>query len=142
MIIIIYIAIILLFTVLLLWTWNNVKEFENIGQKIGYVAIGLIVLAVITLILFNVSKVGVQYPNEEIIGQIRKMALFVFIPINGLLSLPHIARIYTNLQDGTDEKQVKRKIIILGIVIIIAIIVEISYLKSFQNGIIQILNSK
>ena len=142
MIIIIYIAIILLFTVLLLWTWNNVKEFENIGQKIGYVAIGLIALAVITLILFNVSKVGVQYPNEEIIGQIRKMALFVFIPINGLLSLPHIARIYTNLQDGTDEKQVKRKIIILGIVIIIAIIVEISYLKSFQNGIIQILNSK
>lgn len=142
MLLIIYIAIILLFVVLLLWTWNNVKDFENMRQKISFIVIGLIVLWITTLILFNISKGGVQYTNEEILGQIRKIALLVFIPINGLISLPHIARIYTNFQDGTDEKKIKRKIIILGIVIVIAIIIEISYLKNFQNGIIQILNSK
>ena len=142
MIIIIYIAIILLFTLLLFWTWNNVKDFENIVQKISFIVIGLIAITIITLIIFTISKTGVQYPNEEMVGQIRKMALLVFIPINGLISLPHIARIYVNIQDGAEEEKTKRKIIILGIVIIVAIIVETVYLKSFQNGIIQILNSK
>ena len=142
MIIIIYIAIILLFTLLLFWTWNNVKDFENIVQKISFIVIGLIAITIITLIIFTISKTGVQYPNEEMVGQIRKMALLVFVPINGLISLPHIARIYINIQDGTEEEKTKRKMIILGIVIIVAIIVETVYLKSFQNGIIQILNSK
>ena len=142
MLLIIYMAIILLFMILLFWTWNNTKQFENIRQKILFIIIGFVVLSLITLILFNISKSGIQYPNDEILSQIRKIALLVFIPINGLISLPHIARIYVNLQDGTDEEKIKRKIIILGIVIIIAVIVEISYLKNFQNGIMQILNSK
>ena len=36
----------------------------------------------------------------------------------------------------------KKKIIILGIIFIVATIIEINYMKNFQKGIIQILNNK
>ena len=140
--ILIYLLIIVLFAVLLFWTWNNTKSFEQITQRISFIIIGLIILAIITLILFNISKAGINYPNTDIIGEIRKIALLIFIPINGYLSLPHIASIKTEIDEKEDEKNVKRRIIILLIVFIIAIIIETKYLKGFQNGIIQIIMNK
>ena len=132
----------MLFAVLLFWTWNNEKNFKENSDKIIFMIIGLIVLGIITLILFNISKSGIEYPNKEILNEVRKIALLIFIPINGYLSLPHIATLKYEIDEGTDDEKTKRKIIILGIVIIVAIIIEIVYLKDFQNGIINMLNAQ
>ena len=137
----IYIIIVVLFTVLLFWTWNNEKNFEKSSDKIIFMIIGLGILSIVTLIIFNISKSGIEYPNIDILKEVRKIALLIFIPINGYLSLPHIAGIKFEIDDGENDKKIKRKIIILSIVIIIAIIFEIIYLKDFQNGIINILNA-
>ena len=137
--IVIYFIIFVLFSVLILWTWNNAKEFKEIGTKIAFIIIGIIILGILTMILFNLSKRGVNYPNEEIVKEVRKMALLVFIPINGFISLPHIASLKSQV---IDDKKTKIKIAILVIVFIIAMIIETKYLKNFQNGIIAILNSK
>lgn len=141
--IVIYMIIILLFAVLLFWTWNNTRDFEKTEQRILFILIGIVILSILTLILFNISKIGVNYPNNDIMKEIRKISLLLFIPINGFLSLPHIASIKTAITLGkeTDEK-IKKKIIILGIIFIVGIIIETIYLKDFQNGIIQIVNSK
>lgn len=139
----IYMIIIILFAVLLFWTWNNCKDFEDTTQKIKFIIIGLIILSIVTLILFNVSKIGVNYQNKDIMKAVRKISLLLFIPINGFLSLPHIASLKTEINFGTnDDEKTKRKIIILGIIFILAIIIEIIYLKEFQNGIIQMINSR
>ncbi len=138
----IYLIIIILFIVLLSWTWNNVKIFETTAQKIFYVIVGLIILTIVTLIIFNISKGSVDYPNIEIMKQIRRIALLIFIPINGFLSMPHFASIFKEMGTGTNDQKTKKKTIILAIVIIISIIIEITYLKDFQNGIIKIINSK
>lgn len=139
--IIIYIVIFVLFSVLFLWTWNNEKSFEKTPTKIAFIAVGILVLSFITLLIFNFSKREVIYPNENMVNQIRNMVLLIFVPINGFFTLPYIASWSSDIISGKDEKS-KRKLIILGIVFIIAIIFEVNYLKSFQNGIIQILNSK
>lgn len=142
MIIVIYFVIIVLFAVLLLWTWNNTKEFDDSFQRIAFIIIGLIILSIISLILFNISKTGINYPNKEMIKEVRKMILLLFIPINGFLSLPHIASLKSEIMSGTNEdEKIKRKIIILSIIIIVATIIEVTYLKQLQNGIIDILNS-
>ena len=137
--IVIYIIIVVLFAVLLFWTWNNEKNFETNNEKIIFMIIGL---GIITLIIFNISKSGIEYPNKEILNEVRKIALLIFMPINGYLSLPHIANLKYEIDEGTDDEKTKRKIIILGIVIIVAIIIEIVYLKDFQNGIINMLNAQ
>ena len=141
--IIMYLMIIILFVVLLFWTWNNSKDFQENKAKIKFILIGLISLSMVTFILFNLSKIGIDYPNEDIMKEIRKIALLLFIPINGFLTLPHIASIKTEIQLGAkEEEKIKRKIILIAIVWIIAIIIETIYLKDFQKGIIQIINTK
>lgn len=140
--ILIYLIIIVLFGVLLFWTWNNTKDFGEDTKRIKFIVIGFIILSIITLILFNISKIGVNYESKDIMKEIRKISLLLFIPINGFLSLPHIASIKSEINLGSNDDKNKRKIIILGIIIIISTIVEITYLKDFQNGIIQIINSK
>lgn len=135
--------IIVLFVVLLFWTWNNSKDFQENKAKIKFILIGLILLSMVTFILFNLSKIGIDYPNEDIMKEIRKIALLLFIPINGFLTLPHIASIKTEIQLGAkEEEKIKRKIILIAIVWILAIIIETIYLKDFQKGIIQIINTK
>lgn len=137
----IYFIIVVLFIVLLFWTWNNSREFQENTDKIKFILIGLMVLSLITWIIFNLSKIGIQYPNEDIMKELRKISVLLFIPINGFLSLPHMASIKSELHQVTrDDEKIKRKIIILGIVFILAIIIEILYLNDFQNGIIEMLN--
>ena len=141
--ILIYLIIALLFIVLILWTWNNTKEFEQTSERIIFITIGTGIIAIVTLIYFAISKIGITYPKAEMIGQVRKIAVLVFTPINGFLSLPHIASLKMKIKMKSEEdSKSKKKIIILGIIFIVATIVEINYMKNFQNGIIQILNSK
>ena len=50
----IYFIIIILFTVLFLWVWNNTKDFEDNSKKIIFSIVGLIFLFIITFIIFNI----------------------------------------------------------------------------------------
>lgn len=139
--VIIYIVIAVLFGVLIAWTWNNSKSFQANNKKITFILVGLAILFIITFIIFSISGIGISYPNNEIMKQVRKIAILIFMPVNGFLSLPHIANIKAEVEKGNyEQEKLKRKIIIFGIVWLILIIFEIIYLKDFQNGIIQILN--
>lgn len=139
--VIIYIVIAVLFGVLIAWTWNNSKSFQTNNKKITFILVGLAILFIITFIIFSISRIGISYPNNEIMKQVRKIAILIFMPVNGFLSLPHIANIKAEVEKGNyEQEKLKRRIIIFGIVWLILIIFEIIYLKDFQNGIIQILN--
>lgn len=141
--ILIYFIIAVLFAVLIFWTWNNTKDFEETSKRVIFIVIGIMVVSVITLIYFTISKVGITYPKTEMVNQVRKMVVLLFTPINGYLSLPHIASLKMQIKLKTEENSnLKKKIIILGIVLVVATIIEISYMKDFQRGIIQMLNSK
>ncbi len=135
---VIYFIIIILFAVLFLWIWNNTKDFEDNLKKIKFVVIGIIALFIITFIIFNISKIGITYPNKEVLKQVRRISLLLCVPINGYLSLPHIAKILSDIKNNSvDDEKSKRRIIILTVITIIAIIFEIFYLKDFQKGIIE-----
>ena len=141
--ILIYFIIAVLFVVLILWTWNNTRDFEETSERIIFIVVGIILTVVVTLIYFTISKIGITYPKAEMVKMVRKMVVLLFAPINGFLSLPHIASLKMKIKlKIEDEEKLKKKIIILGIVFIVATIVEINYMKDFQNGIIQMLNSK
>ena len=139
----IYFLIIVLFTVLVMWTWNNVKDFENNTEKIKFIIIGLIILFICTIIIFAISKTGIKYPNDEVLKQVRCIAIFLCVPINGYISLPHIAKIKSEIYTNSiEEEKSKKRIIILVSIITIITILEIFYLKDFQRGIINNLVNK
>ena len=61
----IYLMIIILFLVLILWTCNNTKNFENKFQRVLYIVLGLAINSIIVAIIFNISKSGINYSNIE-----------------------------------------------------------------------------
>lgn len=139
----IYFIVFLLFVVHIVWTWNSTKEFEDQKIRIAYLLVGTLFIAMVTLIIFLVSKIGVSYPKKEMIGQVQKIVLLVFTPINGFVVLTQFSSVFQQIRSGMVskdkmEKKIKRLLIIFAILIII----ECIYFKNVQYGIIKIINSK
>lgn len=131
----IYLMIIILFIVLILWTCNNTKNFENNSSRILYVILGLITNFIIVFIIFNISKSKIDYVNVEIMKEIRKFILLIFTPLNGLLTMPLGANAIVGIKDGENKNKL---LLILSIVFVASIIFECFYFESVQKGILQI----
>ena len=139
----IYFIIFLLFVVYIVWTWNSTKEFEDQKIRIAYLIVGTLFIAMVTLIIFLVSKIGVNYPKKEMVGQVQKIVLLVFTPINGFVVLTQFSSVFQQIRSGMVSKEkMDKKIKTLLIVFTILIIIECIYFKNVQYGIIKIINSK
>ena len=139
----IYFIIFVLFVIYIVFLWNSTREFESLLMKFSFILIGTIFIAILTLILFWISKIGIQYPKKDMIGEVRKIVVFAFIPINGFIILTQAARLFTQAKSGMVSKEdMEKKIKRLIIIFIVLIIIEVVYFKSIQNGMIRIIQSK
>ena len=137
--IVIYVIAIAMWVLLCTWTWHSAKLLENNKTKLIYIAIGIAVLAIITIINFNISKSGVTYPNEKMIAPVRRMIMIIFTPVNGFFAMPYLALQIGKLNTNQiKEENFRKKIITLIIIFIVVLIIECSYFKNIQNGILGI----
>ena len=96
----IYFIIFVLFVIYIVFLWNSTREFESLLMKFSFILIGTIFIAILTLILFWISKIGIQYPKKEMIGEVRKIVIFESIHINGFVILIKAARLFTKAKSG------------------------------------------
>ena len=90
----------------------------------------------ITWIIYQITKVGVEYPNEEMKNSIQNILVAIFTGINGMIVMPQIGKMLDKINEDEMEKQeFTKKLIILMIVFVISIIIEIGYMKDTQQGI-------
>lgn len=140
---IIYFVIIIIIFAYIMWTWNSTRDFETITIRISYIVIGTAFVGLITLTLFLFSKIGIEYPKQEMVGEVRKIILLVFVPINGFITLPQVASLISRIKNGNISKEDSQKRIrTILIICIIAIIFECIYFKNIQTGIINLINAK
>ena len=59
-----------------------------------YTVIGLITIYIITLIIFQITKNGINYQNAQIQGNIRNVIVLIFTGINGIIIMPQVGNIY------------------------------------------------
>ena len=138
-----YFIITVLIVVYLIWVWNSTKDFETIVMRLSYLAVGTLFIIVLTLLLFGISSIGVNYPKQEMIGEVRKVILLTFVPLNGIIVLPQLASLFARVKSGMLSKdELAKKIRILAIIFIILVIIECIYFKNIQGGIIEIINSR
>ena len=100
----IIILTLIIYIVALLWTWRNLSEIDK-KNKVTFIIITLIVNCLITFILFNISKTGISYENEQMVGDIRNILVLVFTGFNFLITAPYIARILSRINEGSLEKE-------------------------------------
>ena len=135
--------IVVLFIIYIVCAWNSTKEFENTLMRISFILVGTLFITLLTLILFWISKIGVQYPKKEMIGEVRRIILLSFIPINGFVTLTQSASIFAQAKSGMVSKEdMQKKIKRLVIIFIILIVFEAIYFKNIQNGMIRIIQNK
>ena len=138
MIIIISIITIILFAVLGVYTWQRLGNIEK-KTKIIYIVLGLLIVAFITLILFNISSTNIDYEKIEMKNDIRKMLVLIFTPVNALFLMPSFAKILNEIKNDEIEKEkLKFRILKILIVFLIVLIIEYNYLVNTQIGILEI----
>ena len=107
------------------------------AKKIAFILIGILIIYVFTLILYNIASTNISYPNEEMQKTVSDTLILVFTSLNVLIFLPFIANVFDKiLEEEIEKKQAQKRILILAIIFIICIVVENGYIKSTQEGII------
>ena len=129
-----------MFLVLLGWTWSSLEDIEK-TKKIEYIIVGFVAVYIITIIIYQISKIGISYENREIMKAIQNILVLVFSIVNGYILLPYIFKKIVQIQnDEIDDKKFKKSIVILITVIIILTIIESNYLSNAQNETLQIID--
>lgn len=137
-IIIITIAI---YIILITWSWKSLGNIER-TKKIITIAIGIIAIYLITWFVFNISKQGIVYENEQIASSIGKVIISIFAGVNGLIIMPFIGKLLDKVNEDEIEKQVfSRKILIIVVIFLIILWLECGYMKDTQEGILKIYHS-
>lgn len=130
---------IVLFLVLIGWMWNSLGSIER-KTKIICMICGLVVVYVITFIIYNISKIGITYENQEAMKTVRTVFVILFTIVNGYIILPYIFRKLELINNGEMEKEkLIRNIIILLIIIVVLAIFEILYLENSQQTILNMM---
>lgn len=137
-IIIITIAI---YIILITWSWKSLGNIER-TKKIITIAIGIIAIYLITWFVFNISKQGIVYENEQIASSIGKVIISIFAGVNGLIIMPFIGKLLDKVNEDEIEKQVfSRKILIIVVIFLSILWLECGYMKDTQEGILKIYHS-
>ena len=127
---IIFLIITILYLALIAITTSNMKVFE-IKNKVVFIIIGLIINFIATLIVINIANISAK--NAEATSFIKNVDLFIFTAVNGIITMPTIAKYMNNYKMKIIEKSVfSRKILTIAITFIIVLVIEVSYIKGLK----------
>ena len=137
---VIMIVAILIFIISIVWVWHNLGNIER-PRKIAFIIIGLAIIYLITLIIYDFSNPDIIYPSQEIEKYVSNVLIMIFTGLNSLILLPFIANLFDKiLEEEIEKDQVKKRLIIILVIFVICIFIEKGYLKDTQEGIINIYN--
>ena len=132
--------IIAIYVLLIAWVWNNLGAIDK-KKKILIILIGTVIVYLITLIIFNISKSGINYENKLMAKDVRRILVTMFTGLNSLLILPFTAKIIERIYENQiEQKEVSKKLSIILIIFIICMFFECGYMKDIQKGILDMAN--
>lgn len=116
--------------------YTNTYAFEK-QQKIKFILFGFIVMLIVTIIIVTISSVGISVENKSYLNTTKLTSILLFAPINSVFILPYIGNVFNKYkQKVLKDENVKKRMILLTIFIVIGIILEIGYIKSFEIGLL------
>ena len=129
-----------MFLILISWTWHNLGDIEKIKKIITMIVL-FVLIYIVTLIVFNISKSDILYNSKEAMENVKKILVLLFTMVNGLIIMPFIAKILNKIScNDIDYEDAKKSFLVIFILFIIVIIFECGYLKDIQNGILNVYN--
>ena len=137
--------IILLF-ILILNIVSIVLMYYSLGdlgkkEKLIYIVVGTAIMYIITSIVYWFSTRGIEV--TEVSERGKDLITFLFVPINGIIMLPLLAKSYSKLKYGNLDKNVfLKRGIVLAVILLIVLIIECIYFKNVQQEVVNMLNAQ
>lgn len=136
----IILIMIIIYLVVLAWTWNNLEDLEK-HKKIIIIGIGLLIVFIITNIIFAISKAGINYQNAEIQKDVGNIMIALFTGVNALI-LPLLFKNILKMRNGEMEETIFKTKMGVGVIVFLLIMcLECGYIKDIQKGILEIYNT-
>ena len=133
----IIVVTIIVYMILLGWTWSTLGDLDKI-RKIIIIFFEVLIMYVITLIIFGISENGLVYTSKDAQNDIRNVMVIIFTGINSLIVIPYINKQIIKLKEKEIEKEnLIKKSIILCVIFVIFLVIECGYMKDTQKGIIK-----
>ena len=118
---------IIFFIILGISIYNGLNGID-LKKKIIIFIFEIIVCLIFTMILFNISSLGIEYPNSQSREIALKILVTIFTPMNGIILLPNITRLINESQNGEiDKEECARKLKKTLIIFILLVIMEFVY---------------
>lgn len=131
------IALIFLNIFSILMSLKMLKGFEK-AKIIISIALGEIILFTICNIIYALTSGGIP---QDVHQASRFMIIFTMLPINMMVVFCPIASLINKrFFDEISEEDLKKKIIVVGIIALAILVFEMFYIKNIQLGIINIVN--
>ncbi|MCI8482103.1 MAG: hypothetical protein HFJ27_03315 [Clostridia bacterium] len=134
--IIIGIISIVIYIVAILMVVTNTYEFEK-EKKIKFIIIGGITILLATWLIVMISSSAIKIDNHNVLSITKMTSILIFAPLNTMAILPYLGNVLNKYkQKRLEEKQVEKRIIILVCILVIMMIIEVSYIKDFEIGLL------
>lgn len=135
MVIILLISIIV-YIVASVMIYANTYAFEK-EQRIKLILFGFIIMLIVTIIIVTISSLGINVEDKSYLNTTKITSILLFAPINSVFILPYIGNVFNKYkQKRLTDENVRKRMILFTIFIVIGIILEIGYIKSFEIGLL------
>lgn len=130
--------LILLFVVILnvlcIYLMYRFLKNTNKKEKFIFIAAGVAVMYILTLFAHWISTHGLEEIYTS--GTAKDLVIFLFVPINGLIILPAFANSYYSYkQNKLNSNTLIKRISVLLIPLVIALVLECIFLKNVQVAV-------
>lgn len=128
---------IVIYAVGLATVYHSISAFEK-NRKIKFMAIGIIATLVVTIIICAITSGGIKDYKKEMVNATKNISILIFAPINLTILVPYIGSSLNKLKaEEINEDKLKKRLIIAGAILVVIIIIELSYIKNFQIGLLK-----
>lgn len=133
MIAIISIAI---YLIAILMISTNIYEFQK-EQKRNFIIIGVFAILIFTWMIVAFSSNGIQVSEGNFLKTAKMVSILLFAPINTIFVLPYLGNVLNKYkQERIKEEQVRKRLLILAVALLLVIIIEVNYIKTFEMGLL------
>ncbi len=133
----ILIFIIILNVVAIVLTYHCLGDLLK-KERLVFIVVGLAVMYALTSVVYWISTNGIEITEVSETG--KNLITFLFVPINGLVMLPLLAKSYYKYKTGGLDKSVLLKRgAVLGVLLLIVLIFECMYFKNIQEQVVRLI---
>lgn len=137
-VIVLFILILNIVSILLIYRCLTGVEKK---ERFIFLAAGIAIMYMLTSFVYWISTRNVEITQVSQTG--KDLITFLFVPINGILILPLLAKSYAKYRVRNLSKKILiNRGIVLGVFLLILLVIECIYFENIQDGVVNLIKEQ